>query len=81
MFHVAAADKTSVNKIVSENIAQESRLLTDESRLYGDAPTLQDRREVSQRRKFLCPRIADLFLLLWPAQPSRRPILSPLHRS
>ena len=40
MFHVAVADKSSINKIVSENIAEESRLLTDESRLYGDAPAM-----------------------------------------
>lgn len=33
-FHVAHADKHSVAKIVAENIAHESRLHTDESRLY-----------------------------------------------
>ncbi|HEV7264159.1 MAG TPA: IS1595 family transposase [Falsiroseomonas sp.] len=36
-FHVENADKPTVNKIVSENIAREARLHTDESRLYGDA--------------------------------------------
>ena len=36
-FHVAVADKASINKIIGENIARESRLHTDESRLYGDA--------------------------------------------
>jgi transposase-like protein len=36
-FHVAVADKVTVNKIVTENIAKEARLFTDESRLYGDA--------------------------------------------
>jgi hypothetical protein len=36
-FHVAVADKAAINKIISENIARESRLHTDESRLYGDA--------------------------------------------
>jgi transposase-like protein len=36
-FHVAHADKETVNKIVMENIAKESRLHTDESRLYFDA--------------------------------------------
>ena len=36
-FHVAVADKVTVNKIVTENIARETRLHTDESRLYGDA--------------------------------------------
>ena len=35
-FHVPVADKESVQKIVRENIARESRLHTDESRLYGD---------------------------------------------
>jgi hypothetical protein len=33
-FHVPVADKVSVTKIVRENIAKESRLRTDESRLY-----------------------------------------------
>jgi transposase-like protein len=36
-FHVPVATKAVVNKIVNENIARESRLHTDESRLYGDA--------------------------------------------
>ena len=39
-FHVATADKVSVNAIVAGNIAKESRLFTDESRLYGDAPLM-----------------------------------------
>jgi transposase-like protein len=38
MFHVAVADKESINKIIGENIAKESRFLSDESKLYGDAP-------------------------------------------
>jgi transposase-like protein len=33
-FHVASADKPTVTQIVSENIARESRLHTDESKLY-----------------------------------------------
>jgi hypothetical protein len=33
-FHVAVADGETVGKIVAENIARESRLHTDESRLY-----------------------------------------------
>ena len=33
-FHVAVADKVSVQAIVAENVAKESRLHTDESRLY-----------------------------------------------
>lgn len=33
-FHVPVADQTSVQKIVRENIARETRLHTDESRLY-----------------------------------------------
>jgi transposase-like protein len=35
-FHVENADKATVNQIVSENISRESRVHTDESRLYGD---------------------------------------------
>jgi transposase-like protein len=38
-FHVAAADKGTVTKIVRENIAKESRLHTDESRLYAGSET------------------------------------------
>ncbi len=36
-FHVAHADKVTVDKIVKDNVARESKLHTDESRLYGDA--------------------------------------------
>jgi len=36
-FHVAVADKETVRRIVTENVARESRLHTDESRLYFDA--------------------------------------------
>lgn len=36
-FHVAVADKASVAKIVTDNVAKETYLMTDESRLYGDA--------------------------------------------
>jgi transposase-like protein len=36
-FHVPVADKAAVYKIVTDNIARESRLHTDESRLYSDA--------------------------------------------
>ncbi len=36
-FHVPVADKASVHKIVTENVARESLLHTDESKLYGDA--------------------------------------------
>jgi transposase-like protein len=39
-FHVENADKPTVNKIVTENIARESYLYTDESRIYGDADQL-----------------------------------------
>jgi transposase-like protein len=35
-FHVAHADKVTVSKIVRDNIATESRLHTDESKLYKD---------------------------------------------
>jgi transposase-like protein len=36
-FHVPVADKVTVSRIVTENIARESRLHTDESRLYSGA--------------------------------------------
>jgi len=36
-FHVPVADKKTVNKIMTENVAKESRLHTDESQLYTDA--------------------------------------------
>lgn len=36
-FHVENADKSTVAKIVAENISNESRLHTDESRLYTEA--------------------------------------------
>ena len=36
-FHVAVADQANVEKIVSENIARETRLHTDESKLYANA--------------------------------------------
>jgi transposase-like protein len=35
-FHVASADKSTVNAIVSAHIQPEARIFTDESRLYGD---------------------------------------------
>jgi transposase-like protein len=36
-FHIENADKATVNVIVAANIARESRLHTDESRIYADA--------------------------------------------
>ena len=39
-FHVENADKPTINKIVTENIARESYLYTDESRIYGDTDQL-----------------------------------------
>ncbi len=36
-FHIPTSDKATVDTIVKENIARESRLHTDESRLYSDA--------------------------------------------
>lgn len=38
-FHVAVADKDTVRKIVMDNVAKETRLHTDESRLYHGADT------------------------------------------
>jgi transposase-like protein len=39
-FHVPVADKATVSKIVTDNIARESRLHTDESRLYPEVGDL-----------------------------------------
>jgi hypothetical protein len=39
-FHVPRADKVTVERIVKNNIAQETRLHTDESYLYKDVDTL-----------------------------------------
>jgi transposase-like protein len=51
-FHVATADKVNVTKIVSENIDRETRLHTDESRLYGDAAAIFSAHEtVTHSRK------------------------------
>lgn len=36
-FHIDRADKVSINAIIASNIARETHLNTDESRLYGDA--------------------------------------------
>lgn len=37
VFHVGNADKATVSKILRENIAEETRLMTDESKLYTGA--------------------------------------------
>lgn len=37
-FHVAFADKTTINGIISTNVDRETALHTDESRLYSDMP-------------------------------------------
>lgn len=34
-FHAAVADKVTIHKIITENVERETRLHTDESRLYG----------------------------------------------
>jgi transposase-like protein len=39
-FHVATADKPSIERIVQENVHHETRLHTDESRLYGNMPAM-----------------------------------------
>lgn len=44
-FHAGVADKDTINKIIAENVAKESRLHTDESRLYNDAKTLVSKHE------------------------------------
>jgi hypothetical protein len=53
-FHVPVADKTSVDKIVKDNIARESRLHTDESKLYFDAGDHFAAHETVRRRR-ICP--------------------------
>jgi hypothetical protein len=40
MFYAGVADKQTVTKFVAKNIARESYLYADESRLYGDADQL-----------------------------------------
>jgi transposase-like protein len=44
-FHVAVADKLTVKGIITDNIARETRLHTDESRLYHGASDLFDMHE------------------------------------
>lgn len=39
MIHVERADKATINQIVVENVAHETRVLTDESNLYNDVGT------------------------------------------
>jgi transposase-like protein len=51
-FHVPTADKESVTAIVRENIARETRLHTDESRLYfGSNEYFDDHETVTHSRK------------------------------
>jgi len=51
-FHVASANKDSVTEIVRDNINHESRLHTDESRLYGNAASIFEAHEsVKHSRK------------------------------
>jgi len=38
LFHVERADRETINKIIAENVASDSHLHTDESRLYADLP-------------------------------------------
>ena len=62
-FHVPVADKVTVTKIVRENIAKESRLHTDESRLYKGSEdhfdahkTVKHSAEEYVRRDIVCAR-------------------------
>lgn len=55
-FHVAHADKVTVNKIITENIARETRLHTDESRLYGDAAAIFATHETVHHTSKRCAR-------------------------
>jgi len=51
-FHVATADKDNVNHIVNENIDRETRIHTDESRLYSDvAANFASHETVTHSRK------------------------------
>ena len=51
-FHVAVADKASVNAIIAANIHPDTRVFTDESRLYGDvAGNFADHQTVKHSRK------------------------------
>jgi hypothetical protein len=63
MFHVAVADKASINKIISENIVKETRLLSDESRLYGDAPGMFLEHETVKRSAGEYARCDDGFTI------------------
>jgi len=50
-FHVEQANKETINTIVAENVERETRLFTDESRLYNDARDLvTDHRRVKHAR-------------------------------
>jgi transposase-like protein len=61
-FHVAVADQVTVEKIVSDNIAHESRLHTDESRLYFNAAdTFAAHKTVKHSAKEYARR--DLFMI------------------
>jgi ISXO2-like transposase domain len=51
-FHVPVADQVTVEKIVAENIAHESRLHTDESRLYFNAADTFTAHETAKRSTY-----------------------------
>ena len=56
-FHAGVADKATINRILDENVARESRLHTDESRLYGDAADKFAKHETRQALGWrICPR-------------------------
>jgi hypothetical protein len=80
-FHVAVADKETVNAIVNANIARESQIHTDESQLYNDiADTFFAYETVKHTRENMsatgmklptrCARTASRL----SKQPSSRPI-------
>ena len=49
-FHVAQANKVNVTDLVNQNVARESILMTDESRLYGDMKHVFERHLSTKHR-------------------------------
>jgi transposase-like protein len=73
-FHVAVADKVTVSKIVTDNVARESRSHTDESRLYTGADThFEAHKTVKHTAKEYVRRdvVADPDFLQWQDQLGR----------
>ena len=59
-FHVENADKATVNRIVNANISQESRVHTDESRIYSETgKDFEQHRTVNHSSKEYARREGD----------------------